>query len=71
MKMELDVEALEKQLRDCKETPYKLFEGKRRAEEQVAALESHQLNSISVEDSSQKQKDQLHDMAQMVNSPGR
>lgn len=46
MKMELDVEALEKQVRDSKETQYKLveqqhtlFEGRRRAEEQMAALE--------------------------------
>lgn len=40
MKMELDVEALEKQLRDRKETQYKLVEGKRRADEQVAAVEA-------------------------------
>lgn len=40
MKMELDVEALEKQLRDRKETQYKLVEGKRRADEQVEALEA-------------------------------
>lgn len=40
MKMELDVESLEKQLRDRKETQYKLVEGKRRADEQVAALEA-------------------------------
>lgn len=47
MKMELDVEALEKQVRDRKETQYKLveqqqnlLEGRRRAEEQVVALET-------------------------------
>lgn len=34
------MEALEKQLRDRKETQYKLVEGKRRADEQVAALEA-------------------------------
>jgi len=55
MKMELDVEALEKQLSHRQETQYKPFEEKC-AEKRIAALEVHQLNSIRADESSQKQK---------------